>query len=118
MGSKPLVLWGSAEIPGVVGVTTPVVAILGFSVGSIVPNFLTPVARNCGEPKFQHRRTARYVGVRFYTNLQRHRTNALSDRLAPTQPTSRALEFRRQNDVFEQHRNRHRTDSAGHRRYR
>ena len=54
-GSKPLVLFGSGEIPGVAGVTTPVVAILGFSDGSIVPNFLTPVARNCGEPKFQHR---------------------------------------------------------------
>ena len=52
VGSKPLVLFCSGEIPGVAGETTPVVAILGFSDGSIVPNFLTPVARNCGEPKF------------------------------------------------------------------
>ena len=118
VGSKPLVLFCSGEIPGVAGVTTPVVAILGFSVGSIVPNFLTPVARTCGERIYKRRQTARCVGVRFYTNLQRHRTNALTHRFASSRLWLRALEFRRQNDVFKQHRYRHRTDPAGYRRYR
>ena len=54
-GSKPLVLVCSGENPGVAGVATPVVANLGFTDGSIVPNFLTSVARVCGELKFQRR---------------------------------------------------------------
>ena len=69
-GSKPLRLEDSGDIPVVACLTTPVVTILGFSVGSIVPNFLTPVTRSRGERKSQYRRKARYVGVRFYTNPQ------------------------------------------------